>query len=77
MLPPGAQYLRRCLIYFHSLDLQQDTSLLDSSVQAEPLWHNNRFTIAGLSAHRQKEMGGEIRDYQDPEPLRLGRHGAH
>jgi hypothetical protein len=61
MLPPGAQYLRRCLISFHSLDLHQDTSLLDSSVQAEPLWHNNRFTITGLSEHRRTEMGGEIR----------------
>eukprot|EP00966_Prymnesium_polylepis_P121653 2811717-Prymnesium_polylepis.1 len=55
MLPPGAQCLRRCLMSFHSLDLQQDTSLLDSSVQAELLWHNNRFTIAGLSAHQQQK----------------------
>ena len=28
---------------------------VDSSAQAEPLWHNNRFTIAGLSEHRRQK----------------------
>ena len=47
-LPTGARYLRRCMISFHGLNLQQDTSILDCTVQAEPLWHNHRFQITGI-----------------------------
>ena len=36
------------MVSFHGLSLQQDTSILDCTVQAEPLWHNHRFQITGI-----------------------------
>ena len=52
-LPTTAQYLKRCLRSFEALNLTQDTSLLDHSVQAEPLWFNHRFTIPEISPHHR------------------------
>ena len=45
LVPACATYMRRCLRSFHTLQVKQDTSLLDYTVQAEPLWHNHRFQI--------------------------------
>ena len=53
-LPTGARYMRRCMISFHGLNLEQDTSMLDYTVQAEPLWHNRRFTIKDVPPVRQE-----------------------
>ena len=44
-IPATAKYMRRCMNAFHRLRLQQNTDLLDHSVQAEPLWLNHRFYI--------------------------------
>ena len=44
-VPTSAPYLRKCLAVFASLCIQQDTSIMDYTIQAEPLWHNWRWMI--------------------------------
>ena len=50
-VPASATYMRKCLRAFAALGITQDTSLLDCSIQAEPLWHNNRWFIPIPDAH--------------------------
>ena len=46
-LPPTARYLRRCFTAFESIKLIQNTStaLLNHTLQAEPVFENNRWEI--------------------------------
>lgn len=44
-IPATATYFKHCWFTFHKLNITQDTKILDTSVQAEPLWFNHRFHI--------------------------------
>ena len=44
-LPDSAGYLKQCILDFQTIRLTQDTTITDSNILAEPLWHNYRFNI--------------------------------
>ena len=54
LIPESAKYITRCLKAFFSLNLQQNTAILDHAVLAEPLWYNHRFHVQVQKLNRWK-----------------------
>ena len=53
-IPPTAPYLRACVKAFEEIKLQQDTTILDHRVAAEPAFVNNRFDAVASDDHAAK-----------------------
>ena len=58
-IPPNSTYLRKCITEFNKLNIQQNLSLEDNTILAEPMWVNHRFPI-DIPAARQRIWANEL-----------------
>ena len=60
-IPETAHYIRHCFKTFNEIKIKQNTTLLDHTAQAEPLWENNRFDTGDLN-RQEKHVWKETLD---------------
>ena len=63
-LPERSEYIRACFAAYYSLQVVQDTSLLNHESQGEPLWENNRFKIEHLPPGTQWQWEYYLETYR-------------